>query len=76
MNYELKTLSVPYAFLPLPASLPFHRSTPQYIIRNTRYDIRNTKKTAKRAAIHAQNPKKIKKFSDSLTPYPTMTYLL
>jgi hypothetical protein len=32
-------------------------------------------KSAKRAAIHNQNPKKIKKFSPFLTLYPTTTYL-
>jgi hypothetical protein len=31
--------------------------------------------SAKRAGIHAQIPKILKKFSDSLTPYSTTTYL-
>jgi hypothetical protein len=35
----------------------------------------NDSLSAKRAGIHNQIPKKIKKFSDSLTPYPTTTYL-
>jgi hypothetical protein len=48
----------------------------------TRYEIiprlnflRRDTNSAKRAGIHNQIPKKIKKFSDSLTPFPTRSYL-
>ena len=49
--------------------------SPLSAIRDTLHASRDTA-SAKCAAIHNQNPKKIKKFSDSLTPYFTMTYPL
>jgi hypothetical protein len=57
-------------------SLPFHRSTfspPQYEIQATSDESRATASTI-RAGTLDQIPKKIKKFSDSLTPFPTISY--
>jgi len=80
MNYELPPIfqinSNPNCFSRQSNSavFPSNHDIRNIKIRDTSDQRRDTA-SAKRAGIHNQNPKILKKFSPSLTPFPTRSYL-